>query len=236
MNFTMIDAIVQTIGILYLITAFAILFYKKTHRLTSVLLIISHLNLVFLAFCYMKGKSFAIGQFWEYTIQFMMPVLLWLWVQEKINVRKFILICKICIALSFTCHGLYAVGFYPVPGNFIDMTISITGLSQNHSYIYLLVAGILDFILAIGIFSPNRKIVLGLLAYATFWGIATSLARIFAYVRLDYFWDPFMQWIPHTIYRLPHGLLPFVTFIMIYQYASKSQKNMDEPNLKLAKE
>lgn len=234
MDFIMIENFVSTIGILYIITAIGVVFYKKEHWWTSVLLILSSLNLIFLAFCYMKGKSFAIGQFWEYTIQFMTPILLWLWVQQKLTNLNWLLLAKVCIAFSFTCHGLYAIGFYPVPGNFVDMTISITGLSQANSYIYLFIAGILDFIIAIGIFAPNQKIVKGLLIYAIFWGLTTSLARIFAYARIAYFWDPFWQWLPHTIYRLPHGLIPLVALLVLIYY-QKQEKLASKLNLELLK-
>ncbi len=173
----------------------------------------------------MKDKSFAVGQFWEYTIQFMSPILLLFWVEKKISKESWLLTAKLCIALSFTCHGLYAVGFYPVPGNFIDMTISILGLTQSQTYIYLFIAGILDFVIAFGIFAPNKKIVKSLLLYATFWGLATTLARIFAYVSFSNFNDTFWQWAPHALYRFPHGLLPLVSILVLLQLEKRNPKS-----------
>lgn len=216
MNYIMIDNIVFSIGILYLLTGIVVIFYKKGQIVSSILLWLCFINLIFLSFCYMKDKSFAIGQFWEYTIQFITPILLWLWVQEKISTKKWMNVAKVAVALSFTCHGLYAVGFYPVPGNFIDMTISITGMQQSQTYNFLMMAGILDFTLAIGIFAPNFNIVRILLIYATFWGFSTSIARIWAYVSFSHFNDTFWQWAPHSLYRLPHAILPFAILVLLY--------------------
>ena len=59
------------------------------------------------------------------------------------------------IAAVFIAHGLYAVGYYPIPGYFLGMVIDILGLTEQGARNFLLIAGILDFIGAFLIFLPK---------------------------------------------------------------------------------
>jgi len=216
-NERFINFFVKSQALLFVITSVLVLFYKKGHRFTSFLLWFCSILLVFLAFCYMKDKLFVAGQFWEYALQFSCPILLWAYVQLPDYKRVWGIFVKIAIVLTFTCHGLYASGIYNIPGKFIDMTIEILGVSQAQAIVFLKAAGIMDFILSIALFIPHRKVVISALIYATLWGLATSAARIFAYVDLMHFWAVFMEWVPHAIYRLPHGLIPLALLVLIWR-------------------
>jgi hypothetical protein len=40
------------------------------------------------------------------------------------------------------------------------------------------------------------------------WGSLTTLARTYAHFHADFPWDSLFQWLPHTLYRVPHAGLP----------------------------
>ena len=118
---------------------------------------------------------------------------------------------KVAIALTFICHGLYAVGYYPSPGNFIDMTINILPINEKMAFIFLHIMGLFDFMVALAIFFPS--VAKTSLLWAFIWGTSTALARVFANVDFDFFWASFHQWTPQTLYRLPHGFIPLILYI-----------------------
>ena len=179
-------------------------------------MILGAVSLFFLAGLYCKEKFFSIGQFFEYSIQFSTPIILYILTVKQKFTSNLILFFKIIIALTFVCHGLYAVNYYPRPGLFMDMTMNILGLSETSAEYFLLAAGWLDFAIGIGVFLPFRyaKFVL---IYATIWGFLTTISRIWAHVYFDFFVDSLNQWWFESAYRLPHFLIP-LTLFLYYQY------------------
>jgi len=174
--------------------------------------------LILLAALYCKEKFFSAGQFFEYTLQFLTPLfLIYLSNKEKWS-NSFTLIIKVAIAFTFICHGLYAVNYYPLPGNFVEMTINILGVGEESARNFLFAAGILDFICGVLIFFP-RKISLIAIAYMIFWGLGTTLARIWANFYWEFPWASLHQWWFESLYRIPHFLIPL--FLFIYLYKSK---------------
>ena len=115
------------------------------------------------------------------------------------------------IAAVFTAHGLYAVGYYPVPGYFLGMVIDILGFTEQGALNFLLVVGILDFIGSILIFVP--KVTRYALIYLAIWGFLTSFARLVAGFSFDFFWELLHLNLYQTIYRLPHGILPIIVLL-----------------------
>ncbi|MEM1124397.1 MAG: hypothetical protein AAGJ18_28420 [Bacteroidota bacterium] len=132
--------------------------------------------------------------------------------KNEIIPKSFFLSLKIAIALTFTCHGLYAIGYYPIPVNFMDMTMNILRVDEAAAKIFLKTAGILDFIVAIGIFLPFKYARVCLL-YALFWGFGTTIARIWAY--FDWKWLDYvlLQWLHEAVLRMPHFLVPLVVLL-----------------------
>lgn len=205
-----INASIMTFGVLYLLAALSIFVLHKEGLLKRIglkLQIVGSLGLIILAFLYSKEKFMQLGQFLEYSAQFTSPILLWYVITFK--ERKFpLLFAKLMIAFTFICHGLYAVGYYPVPGKFIDMTIATLGVSEGVAKDMLLVAGILDFIVAVGIFIP--RVAKPMLVYMVIWGTLTSLARLTGHFHIDFLGNTLLQWLPAVIYRAPHALLPLI--------------------------
>jgi hypothetical protein len=203
-----IQRLVSGMGFLFLLCAIAAFFIRSIPKWGRGLLFLGGLGLMLLAAIYAKDKFFHIGQFFEYSLQFGAPLFLYYLVGEKEVNERFIFLVKLAIAFTFTCHGLYALGYYPYPGTFLTMTINILGTSPAATIDFLNLAGVIDFIVAVGIFLPN-KWAKWALAYCVFWGFVTSLARIVGNFYPEYPLESLHQWVFEAIYRAPHFLLPF---------------------------
>jgi len=126
--------------------------------------------------------------------------------------NKFLLILKIAISLTFTCHGLYAVGYYPIPVSFMEMTMNILGVGEDTTKVFLKMAGILDFAVAIGIFLPWKWARIFLI-YAIIWGFGTTIARIWAYFDWEWLDYVLLQWLHESVMRMPHFLIPLAVLV-----------------------
>ncbi len=198
--------IIRGFGIFYSLMAVLTIFVsRKTTKITW-LYVLSSVFLVFLAFLYSKEKFYHVGQFLEYAIQFLLPVLFIYSVRKRIEPPKLNLFLKIATALTFSAHGLYAIGFYPQPGVFVDMVINIFHISEAHAKLFLNIAGVLDFLVAIFIFIP--RISKYALFYAVLWGGLTALARTWANFYWSFPLESLHQHLYETIYRTPHMLIP----------------------------
>jgi hypothetical protein len=152
-----------------------------------------------------------LSHFIEHTAQWATPLItLYVIYNNKID-KRIQFIAKVVLALTFTGHGLLALGIYPTPPHFIEMVMNILNINQQQSIILLRIAGVLDILIAIGIFFP--KTVLLCLGYAVFWGFATSIARVWAHVDI-YDLQGLETWLHESIYRLVHGLLPLFLFFV----------------------
>ena len=92
------------------------------------------------------------------------------------------------------------------------MTINILGVGDESAFLFLNVAGVLDFIVAVVIFFP-KKISQFALIYMVFWGFVTTLARVWANFNLDMIGDTLSLWLHESIYRVPHFLIPVAVLI-----------------------
>ena len=169
----------------------------------------------------MKENYYHIGQFFERTIQFTIPVLFALYSREKLSEHQLLIIFKIIIAITFAAHGAYAAGLYPVPGHFVDMVINILGISESSARNILLIAGILDIVLLVALFIP--KVTFYAIWYATIWGLMTSFARLWYGIDFDFIISSIHQSIHLTVFRLPHGLIPLSALMMSYTLLSNKK-------------
>lgn len=145
--------------------------------------------------------------FFEHTAQVLTPFLLYLWVFRSPSFSKFMLGVKWIVAITFTCHGLYALGIpYGQPDHFITMTIRILGVEAYTASVFLVVAGLMDIAISVGIFfKPTARISM---LYAIVWGLLTAFARIVAFVEVGDLLMTSHQWVYQAVYRFPHALLP----------------------------
>lgn len=210
----MIRGITVGFGIFYSLMAGLTLFVKAEYKRINGLYILASLSLAFLAFLYCKEKFYHVGQFVEYAIQFLLPVLFIYFLQDRITLSKLNLLLKISIALTFSAHGMYAIGIYPQPGNFVDMVINIFHVSESAAKAFLKIAGVLDFLLSIAIFLP--RISKYALIYAVIWGGLTALARVWAHFYWSFPLQSLHQNLFETIYRLPHALIPLAALYITH--------------------
>lgn len=215
---------IKIFGIFYLLAAILTLFIHQLPRFFYHFLLLSSLALMSLALLYCKERFFSIGQFFEYTLQFGSPFFLWWWMRQENPIPilpKFTRILKIAIGLTFTCHGLYAIGYYPIPVQFMEMTMNILGVTEELAKTLLTTAGILDFAVAIGIFLPWKWARFFLL-YAVLWGFGTTIARVWANFNWEWLDYVLLQWLHESVMRMPHFLIPLAVLVVGYQL-DKSQ-------------
>ena len=197
-------------GIFYLICfGWTLIVGIKKHA--SAILLFGALLLVFLAGLYCKEKFYSPAQFFEYTLQFSSPVFLYCYLR-KLKQESLIMLMKVGIALTFISHGLYALGVYPVPGYFVQMTMDILPFTEAHAHTYLKLAGVMDIVISVLIFTRGKWAKLALW-YAFVWGGLTALARIVAHFEMD---TPLMSlhlWGYATVYRAPHFLIPLAVLV-----------------------
>lgn len=199
---------IESLGWFYLLCALAAILIRRFPRAGGGFMIAGSAGLIVLSALYYKEQFFYIGQLLEYTLQWSFPLILWYFVRNRGFDRPLFLALRVAVALTFTCHGLYAVGFYPVPGQFVSMTMNILGLGNAEAVQFLRVAGILDFIVSAVLFIPDNKVRKAALVYCVFWGAATSFARVGAFVHWADFWHDLHQWLLETLYRFPHFMGP----------------------------
>lgn len=217
-NSMVADRIINTAifinGILFLLAGIAALLIKRnTQKAFKFLILMGGFLLVFLSFLLTKEKFYHYAMFFEHSIQFGTPFVLIHFLNHN-NAKKLVFFLKILIALTFTCHGLYAIGtLYPIPATFVTMTINILPITDVQALDFLFLAGILDFAVAIAIFIP--KLAKPALIYACIWGLLTALARGIGNFSFDFPWQTLHQNTYQMIYRIPHGLIPLIAFLIL---------------------
>lgn len=218
---TAVDKGIQTwiriTAVVYFLAGCAVLVIKYLGKWARTLIWFGLINLVLLSLLYFKERFFAVGQFFEYALQMLAPFLVLYVDRQSLVTHRFITGLKWAIVLTFTCHGLYAIGYYPRPVHFQEMVMNILHLPENAVKYFLNAAGVLDFVMSIMIFLPWKRIQqLGLL-YAIAWGFFTAIARIWAFVHFEYFASSLHQWWYETVFRFPHFLLPLLLLLLLMQ-------------------
>lgn len=221
------DAVSQAIewsivatGVFYALCALAAWGIRWQGRVAAPILQLGGACLFLLSLLYYKDQFFFLGQLLEYALSWFAPFLLVsLWRHGRLTPTMRWL-GKVAIALTFVCHGLYALGYYPRPVVFVQMVLNILPLDNASAATFLHVAGILDIVAAVLLFLPVPVLVRAGLWYCVVWGLLTSLARLVAFVRPAY-WDTALhQWLHEALLRLPHFLVPLFLLLWIYHRAS----------------
>ena len=198
---------IKTIGTYYMVCAgLAVAFYLRGWRWLRWPLLFGALLLLGHAFLEAKDRFYHLAQFFEFGIQVGTPVLFVGALAGWWGEARLLSLAKVLIAVTFSAHGLYALGVYPVPAHFVDMSIRGLGMSEAVARRFLTVAGVLDLVLAVAIFVP--RLARPALVYATFWGFTTAAARVWVGFSIDYPWASLHQSAYATVFRLGHGLLP----------------------------
>jgi hypothetical protein len=228
------DALIYCIGSLFLITIPFIIFLKKRNYTWFQLPILAAgIGLIFLAVLLTITKNYKVGQFIEYSIQFTSPFLLLSFISYQWIQQNLLFILKLLIAFTFVGHGLYAIGYYPVPGYFVDMVIRIFKCSESFARSFLFIAGILDIFIAIGLFLPNKTVVKYCLIWAVIWGFSTAIARVLGNFYSDFILRSLHQTVYEMVYRLSYGMLPLLALYLV-NTKSKKQAAAALPDVSIA--
>lgn len=194
----------------------------KWERLKRFVLGLGLWLLVLLAFCLFKETKYDFLQLFELSIQFTAPFLLWKNININPENKNLIFGLKVAIALTFIPHGMFAMGLPYLPGHFIDMTIIILGVNQAQATQFLFTVGFLDVLFAFMLFVP--KLSRYALIYMIFWGLATAFARVVSGFNINFISSTIHGSAYLTVYRLAHGILPLVLFLLIMKRAKSTLK------------
>jgi len=200
-------------AVVLLLSAVAVYFFPLLKKTSQLVILMGTALLFSLSLLYWKDQAYVWPQLIEYTLQWSIPLFyLSAFGKERVS-EAWLLLLKIAIAFTFIGHGVYALGIYKLPGNFLSMVMQILKVNQDQAVTFLYVAGIMDFLIAIALFIPFRY---GkwLIIYAIFWGLATTLARILGYFYPNNLSLTLSRWLPEAIYRIPHFIAPLVLYLI----------------------
>ena len=193
---------------------------KKSYRY---IYLVSVINLVFLAFLKYLDNRIGIGNLLEHATQFTCPLVLFLFTAKGDFSKSTELLAKVSVALTFIFHGLFAINFghdwawlnHSRPGHFTEMVMLCLGIHEESSANQILfIAGILDFLAAILIFTKRKLIKMSLL-YMILWGLLTSIARPWAHFNKSSIRESLNNWIPEMLLRTPHFAIPLCLLLAL---------------------
>lgn len=203
---------VAAVGWLYLLCTLLTLTVKRTSRWQMISLAAGSGLLVVLSYAKYLSAQRQVPMFVEHGSQMLIPLILVLALRLGVNHRLTVGSAMIAFVMTFAGHGSYAIGWWPTPGNFFAMTSVILHVEYPTAKAILQVAGVLDFLVCIGIFIPKlrRPCVL----YGVVWGFLTAIARPVAGMSwsLNYWGaDQFLQ---EAVVRAPHFLVPLFLYLV----------------------
>lgn len=204
------DGIVQKgirgIGWLYLVGSFLCLTVRRGSTIQMIGLVGASGLLILLSYAKYVSAARQLPMFVEHGGQILMPVLLVLALWKGVTHRTTIFTAMAAFIATFMGHGAYAIGWWPTPPTFMAMTSVILGTDHESTLIFLRVAGVLDFVICLGILVPRIRLASAL--YGLFWGFVTALARPVAGMSTDLnFWGA-DQFIHEAVLRAPHYMIP----------------------------
>jgi hypothetical protein len=196
----------QLIGVFLLFCAICLALFWTKVRIRNLALLGGGFFIVLMALARIKGSFPPWAQAMELAIQFSLPFLLFAALRFGLK-RSWRLGFQGAVAATFIGHGLFAAGVLPTPGNFLNMTMAILGVEESGARQFLFVMGIADFIAAALLLAGGFLGRMGAW-YCVLWGLATALARVVAHLDMAPMGYVLHQWLPETVFRLPHGLVP----------------------------
>ena len=193
------------------------------------LLVPAILILVLDAFSRWVGRDMQAGMLMEYALRMVAPIALLISLGRGsalrvIRERIVIGILLIATAVTFTGHGLYAMGHYSVPLDFRVMTTGILPVTEAGSLLFLKIVGWLDFVVVALLFIPVTQ--RSALIYMICWGGATSLARVLTYYEPNLPWNGMDPWLAEALVRTSHCLVPFW---LLLQLRKPKKLNTESP-------
>ena len=209
------DGLIQTwmfrAGWLYVLGAVLAITVRRKAWVQMGGLVGAAMLLFVLAYARYVGAERQLPMLVEHGGQILSPVLLVLALALGPSHRLTILVAMLSLVTAFAGHGCYAVGLWPTPATFPAMISVILGVGHETAGSILVVAGILDFVICIGIFIPALRGPSVL--YAVGWGLLTALARPVAGMSLDLNLWGADQFLHEAALRAPHFVAPLYLFL-----------------------
>lgn len=211
-----IQYFIKLCSFLLLLAAFVCLFWQriKSAILKKTVIAIGVFILFLLDICMVKDRSYGVLQFFELSIQ-IATCLVFFFNNDisKINQEKLVFWLKIAVAFTFISHGIFAIGIFYLPGEFVDITIKILSVNETQARLFLFVVGILDVLFSLLLFIP--KLAKYALIYIITWGLLTAMARLVSGFNQNFILESFHNYTYLVVYRLPHGLIPLSIFYVL---------------------
>jgi hypothetical protein len=195
----------KCLGLLFMSTAVFTLYFSRIKAVRGLLILVTLFQLP-QAYFQFNGVGYNWALMLEFSAQFFTPILLLMYLSNRKEMA--LKWCKVIIAITFVCHGLYAVGVYNVPQKFLTMSMKTVGLSRASSLVFLSTMGMLDFIAALLVFLKKAMFRRIGLWYMVFWGFTTAVARPWAHFYSFDAARSLFQHFPDFLIRSPHFLLP----------------------------
>lgn len=203
---------VGRIGWLYLAFAVVTLTVRRRSWFQISVLVFGSAMLTLLSYAIYVAARKQLPMFIEHGGQMLSPILLVLAVALGANHRVTVIIAIVATIMTFAGHGCYAVGLWPTPGNFYAMTTLILGVEYPTAQGILRTAGVLDFLVCIGICLPWLRRASAL--YAAVWGFLTAIARPVAGMSWELNYWGADQYLHEAVLRAPHCLIPLYLFLI----------------------
>ena len=224
------DGIIQTfvfkLGFLYLFIGFLALTVKKKAWGQISGLVLGSLLLFLLAYCQYLDKMKYLAQWIEYGGQYLSPLVLILALHFGPRHRYTINLAILAFVMIFVGHGLYAIGAYPTPANFYEMTMNVFPVSESGAEYIIRFAGFMDMIICLALVVPAFRV--PALLYGIFWGFVTALARPWAGMSLSYEWWGADQYLHGFFLRFPHFIIPLFLYFVLCRGKETAEVGVDE--------
>jgi hypothetical protein len=218
-------------GWMFLLASVLVWFYDRYQKWIAVFLKISFGLLLFIFLLEFKDNWYRIGYFIEHSIQLFAPLML-ISVKQNGFTNKNNYWLQIVTALTFIGHGLYAIGYYSIPGEFIDMIYYTLKIDEPKAIMFLKYVGIADIVLGLYLLLPFavmyklQVVSTPLLVYLIVWGFFTALARIYTGLSMSITTDTFHQELYKFLFRIPHAMYPLVLLLLINTPRDKKKEHI----------
>jgi hypothetical protein len=213
-----IIALTRVLGVLLIACAVSILYVDRTKATwPKWALYIGSAVVALVAVVSYIDKGFQMAMPLEFAAQIGAPIFLARLHYGNVSMARQLVWLKAAIAVTFVAHGMYAIGYLPQPGHFVDMVINVFHVNESTARIFLKVIGAIDISLGITLFLPRLQTLS--LYYAAAWGFMTMLARPLSYMA-DADASTMAYWASEALYRVPHGGLPLLALLVIWNTTS----------------
>jgi len=204
---------VRTIGVVYLALAVMSLTARRDSLVQLTWLAVGSLLLAAVAISKYVDAAHAMATLVERGGQVLAPLVLVSALRRGARDRMTIVLALLAFWTTFAGHGVYALGLAPTPGHFYGLVHAVFGFGEEATDRLLKTAGVLDFVVCIGVLVPVFR--RGCLAYATLWGLLTALARPVAGMSTLAAWWGADQFLHEALLRAPHACLPLFLLLVL---------------------